>query len=657
MSRATNACSAAGSRLTVFVPLLLAIAALAFGARSPQQSPPDYPEGARVEQHLQMVADRNGTYGPADGGGSARLVSATTAIAGQRGRFVIEYLAGELGVAAGGALFLQVSPFWGWSTPQTVDPFSTGYTEVRCSDPKIAFEAATLAPQCLKVTIGSTRLPAGATFTLDYGAGIEQAQVDRFAESAEAFYVWVDGDGDGTRKLIAEDPRVAIGAGPPMDLLVTVPSEVAVGAEFDVNLAFLDAVANAAPDFEGEVELAGAGLELPAKALFTASQHGRQRVRARALEAGIRYVVARVAGRDCPSNPLLVATTPRTLLWADLHGHSQLSDGTATPAEYYEYARDTAALDVAVLTDHDHWGLRKLDMEPRLFAQIQAATRAFDQPGRFTTLHGLEWTSWLYGHRHVLWFDDAPKVISSVETATDTPQELWQALRDANADAMTVAHHSGGGPVPTDWTIAPDPQFEPLVEIVSVHGSSEEPKSPRPIYSPMKGHFVRDALARGYPLGFLGSGDSHNGHPGLAHLGQPCGGLTAILADANTRPAIAAALRARTCYATSGPRMLLWFRLGKERMGAIVAPPAADDDRAAAAATAPPYLGLVIGTAPLARLELIKNGATVATLQGDGKFEHSLEWRDPDRKAGDSVYLRAIQDDGHAAWSSPIFTR
>lgn len=631
------------------VALLLAVAL----ARTQDEAKPPWPEHALVEQHRQMVADKNGSYGPADGGGSARVVEAGGLVAGGRGRVVLEYTAGELGVAAGGALFLQISPFWGWSTPQCTDPLAPGFTTVACSDAAVTLETQTVAPQCLRIGIAGAPLRAGATLTIDYGAGEAMAAVDRFAESAEACYFWVDGDGDGTRKLIASDPKLAIRAGPPADLIVTVPSEAAVGATFEATLAFLDAAANAAPGFEGEVELAAAGLEVPASVELVAADRGRKRFPVRAVEAGVRYVVARALGVERPSNPLLVSESPRRVLWADLHGHSQLSDGTATPEEYFEYARDVAALDVAVLTDHDHWGMRKLDMEPALAARIAAATRAFDAPGRFTTLHGLEWTNWLYGHRHVVWFDDAPSVISSLDPGTDSPRGLWRALRERAADAITIAHHSGGGPVPTDWTIAPDPDFEPLVEIVSVHGSSEEPRGPRPIYAPKRGAFVRDALSRGYVLGFLGSGDSHNGHPGLAHLGQPSGGLTAILAPENTRAALGRSLRARTCYATSGPRILLWFRKGGARMGAVIPPPAAGADPA----NEPPYLGLVIGTAPLARLELIENGTTVAWIDPDGAFEKSLEWHDPDPRAGDVVYLRALQQDGHAAWSSPIFVR
>jgi hypothetical protein len=65
----------------------------------------------------------------------------------------------------------------------------------------------------------------------------------------------------------------------------------------------------------------------------------------------------------------------------------------------------------------------------------------------------------------------------------------------------------------------------------------------------------------------------------------------------------------------------------------------------------------VIGTAPIARLELVKNGAVVAAVAGDGSWQRSIEWRDPQRAAGDVVYLRAIQTDSHCAFASPIFTR
>ena len=95
------------------------------------------------------------------------------------------------------------------------------------------------------------------------------------------------------------------------------------------------------------------------------------------------------------------------------------------------------------------------------------------------TLLGYEWTSWIYGHRHVLHFDDTAVIRSSSDERFDSPPELWAALR--GAPVLTFAHHSAGAPVAMDWRIAPDPVLEPLTEIVSVHGSSESFDSPWPV--------------------------------------------------------------------------------------------------------------------------------------------------------------------------------
>ena len=93
---------------------------------------------------------------------------------------------------------------------------------------------------------------------------------------------------------------------------------------------------------------------------------------------------------------------------------------------------------------------------------------------------------------------------------------------------LTFAHHSAGGPIATNWSIPPDPELEPVTEIVSVHGSSEAMDSPGLIYSPLPGNTVRDALGLGFELGFIGSGDSHDGHPGKAHLMSPGMGGTPL---------------------------------------------------------------------------------------------------------------------------------
>ncbi|MEM7515504.1 MAG: DUF3604 domain-containing protein [Planctomycetota bacterium] len=228
---------------------------------------------------------------------------------------------------------------------------------------------------------------------------------------------------------------------------------------------------------------------------------------------------------------------------------------------------------------------------------------------------------------------------------------------------MTIAHHSAGAPVATDWSIPPDPALEPVTEIMSVHGSSEAVDSPSRVRGFLRGNAVRDALDRGYRLGFVGSGDSHDGHPGLPHLnptygwrpatevrGQKSperlgqGGVTAVFASELSREAVLQALRERRCYATSGPRILLSVQLAGAEMGQVLKKPKGLETLHVQ----------VHGTRGLRSLELIRGGKIVQTLSpssDQATWSVALE----DLRGGEYVYVRVVQEDGGLAWSSPIW--
>jgi hypothetical protein len=334
------------------------------------------------------------------------------------------------------------------------------------------------------------------------------------------------------------------------------------------------------------------------------------------------------------------------VLWGDLHGHSSLSDGTGTVQDYFEYARDVAALDVAALTDHDHWGILPLDANPEMWEEIVRGVQRYHEPGRFVSLLGFEWTSWIHGHRHILYFDDDGEVFSFIDPKYESPVQLWEAL--AGRPALTFAHHSAGGPIRVNWDIPPDPILEPVTEIVSIHGSSEALDSPLPIYDPVPGNFVRDVLDRGYRLGFVGSGDSHDGHPGLPQLAAPSGGLAAILSEDRTREGVLAALRERRVYATNGPRILLRTAFGGHGMGTTVPVPAGES-------VSDELFVHVVAPAPLERVELIRSGEIVDGIPAEELLEVVLQVPIEALRAGEYLYVRAVQQDGGAAWSSPIF--
>jgi len=621
-------------------------------AEFPERRSPSAQLATVLDMRDDLAAPRHGS----DGGGRAWLVaeeSTTPVVISSSGRWTIEYEAGPEGIAEGGALFLLVPPFWGWDSPQARVPDGPGYTEVTTSAEGVELDARQVDTTLLRIAVGGRALRSGERVRIVYGAGPRGARADRFAERRSPLWLAVDGDGDGVRALVEDPPTLEIAAGPPADLVLTVPTTATVGEPARVVLAVLDARGNTGCAYEGAVvfEAPPPALGLPervelgpgarAAVELVPSEPGLNRLRAR-LEPPL---VGAPAGLAFESNPMLVEEHGVQVLWADLHGHSNLSDGTGTPEDYFRYARDVAGLDVVALTDHDHWGVRFLDQHPDMWDEIRATTERFHEPGRFVTLLGYEWTSWIYGHRHVLYFTDEGEVHSSVDPARETPRQLWDAL--AGQPALTFAHHSAGGPVATDWSWEPPPELEPVTEVVSVHGVSEAADAPGRIYRAIDGNFARDALDRGYRLGFVGSGDGHDGHPGFSHLASPQGGLAAIVAGERTREAVLEALRARRVYATNGARILLRTALDGRRMGSTI-----PHDELGEEATL--WISLV-GSGPVESLEVVRSGRVVDGLLCEGEQELVATLSLEGLEAGEYVYVRVVQEDRGMAWSSPFF--
>ena len=626
------------------------------GAMQDEDPGLDLPPKARATTYLDLIADVEAERHPSDGGGTARLTSGPTEVTiSTRASWSFEYEAGPLGIAEGGMLYFMTSPFWGWDdTPQVDYAGAPGYTEVETDADGIELEAVGLNRQMLGVRIGGRELREGETIRLRYGVGVGSV-ADRYHEKGSTFWFAVDGDGDGVRGLVEDCPTIDVVSAPVAGLWLTASSTAKVGETARLTLALLDSRGNSWVDWAGHVEIVDVpdGVSFPGGTRHELTPgYGTAVTLDVNIESGGLYTFR--ARLDPPllgtpddfayeSNPLHATESARHILWADLHGHSQLSDGTGTPEDFYRYARDVAALDVAVLTDHDHWGVRFIDQHPEVWAHIGEVTKSFHDPGRFVTLLGYEWTSWLYGHRHVVYFTDEGTMYSSVDPDYETPTQLWEALE--GQEALTFAHHSAGGPIGTDWSFVPDPEIEPVTEVMSVHGSSEAADSPQRIYRGIPGNYVRDVLDRGIRFGFIGSGDSHDGHPGLAHLASASGGVAAILAEERTREAVLDALRSRRVYATSGQRILLRASLGGHRMGATIP---ADE-------AGPLELrGHVVGTGPIERLDVVRSGEVVS-LDAEGASELVLPPLELDLESGDYLYLRVVQEDGGLAWSSPFY--
>ena len=608
---------------------------------------------AKLETEAMLQDDLAAVRHPSDGGGRAwRVESEGLHVAGSRERVDIVFEAGPLGVAEDGAVFLQPSPFWEWDAPQARRADAPGFTEVRELPEGLELELDDRVDGLLIAWIRGRALEAGETFRFVYGAGPAGARIDRFAEDRTPIYISVDGDGDGVRAFIEHSPRMDIVGGPPRQLSLILPTTATPGQTVRLTVAALDMHRNISPVESGSIVILDppAGLELASEIEIGGGFGASRSIEVVVSEPGIYRLTGEgrgeLEGLVATSNPLLAREGLPQVAWGDLHGHSQLSDGTGTPLQYFAYARNVAGLSVAALTDHDHWGIKALDGQPDFWSEIREAVGEFNEPGRFVTLLGYEWTSWLHGHRHVLYFSDQGEVYSSLDPRYETPDALWDALRGQSA--LTFAHHSAGGPVSTNWRYPPDPVLEPLTEIVSVHGSSEAPDSPLPIYDPVPGNYVRDALNAGYTLGFLGSGDTHDGHPGIREPGAS-GGLAGIFTRALTREAVLEALRARQTYATNGPRIFLRVELDGQPMGSFA------EFRADEAGESRLQVE-VLAPEPIVAVDLIRSGVSVR-IPVDGETQWTLDRRIPVLRPGEYHYVRVVTEGEGAAWSSPIFAR
>ena len=106
------------------------------GGVSPASSAAEQPGIPATADHSlsqTLKADKLLERHPSDGAGRAWFEKTTPparAVVGVNGRWTIIYEVGPLGIAEGGAIYLQGSPFWGWSPPQVVAADIYGYTQV-----------------------------------------------------------------------------------------------------------------------------------------------------------------------------------------------------------------------------------------------------------------------------------------------------------------------------------------------------------------------------------------------------------------------------------------------------------------------------------------------------------------------------------------------
>jgi hypothetical protein len=584
------------------------------------------------------------------------------------GPWTVEVDLGPQGLAAGGALKLVWADSTQFADSSKMKPVEAEH-DIRVTSPAgVPWEIEHCwLPRCQdgQVVVCRAQGPVDphTTVAIVFGA-VGRWQLGRTAHTYP-LRVWEDVTGSGLFRIIWEAHALRSVAGPParVEAILGPPAAGAAGHTLYINL--WDEHGNPAPRAATAWVSAGEGAPLRVD-LDGQTASTPLPLPASGPSATTYTVQVPALGLSATANPAPQPQDPALhLYFGEIHCHTALSDGMRSIDDLYTFARDVQRLDFASATDHESH-IYGYSLAPDMWPLVREAAGRYNEPGRFVTLLGYEWAALqagsLSGHYNVYYRGDDGPFLTSSDPATASLAGLLQALRAYGRPALVIPHHplacknAAGRPDPTltcHWR-AHDRDLIRLVEIYSKWGCSEEvPPEFRPLFFSQPGHAVRDALQRGYRLGFTAGSDGHVAMPGSLHqeggnLRYAQSGLVAVYAPALTREAIFDALSARRCYATSGPRIVLDLSLNGHPMGSEVEVAAVD---------APRLLSLEVnGTTPIDRVEIISAGQVRWRCAGGGR--QSLSWQTLDRsplRGPVYYYARVIQADGERAWSSPIW--
>lgn len=420
---------------------------------------------------------------------------------------------------------------------------------------------------------------------------------------------------------------------------------------------------NVLREFDGTVVISGSnGFQGPSSYSFSegAGPYQYDKRPVRRLEGfefktpGIKYIRIKdpVSGLEGISNPIEVVTTlpEYRLFWGDLHCHSFFGDGIRSPEEIYAFARDESFLDVFALTDHTE---ALSDTQWNYFTDV---ANTFNEAGEFVTFIGGEWTSKDYGHHNFIYPGKEGPIIRSDDPNQDTLAKLYAIARKHKA--LIIANHPAETGWGFDWDKGHDPEVERLVEVYSIGGVYETPPGPGNTFlsrqgkRPSYGNFIVDGLKKGFRLGMIGVGDTHDGRPGDAlHEFQKTPGYQDILkpglmgvwAKELTRESIFDALWNRRVLGTTNNRTILKFSIDGQPMGSEIK----------AGGKLAIYIE-VAGKEMIQRIELVRNGETVQYVE-PRKPEASWYPRESVHADNTWYYVRVTLGTDHLVWSSPIW--
>ncbi len=357
------------------------------------------------------------------------------------------------------------------------------------------------------------------------------------------------------------------------------------------------------------------------------------------------------------------------IYWGLLHGESERFDSYDNIESCLRHFRDEKALQFFSTSPFENSEETSSDDWKRIQHQISE----FNEDMRFTTLLGFQWfdEDSSAGLRQFVYFKENKSLLRKKELKSNSLKKIYKSHTPKefiSIPSFTMA--KGMGCNFEDF----DPDFEHVVEIYNAWGCSECTKKEGNLFpisaDNKKGIFedpngsIRKALNQNKRFGFVAGGLDDRGlfvDFYESDQEQYTPGLTAIIAIEQTRDALMLALQNRSCYATTGQRIILGFFIAGAQMGAQL-----NTNVKPGLAFNRHITGYIAGTDPLKEVTIFRNGEPMHTFSSKESYhefaiddsEHisKIMLKSPDeRPPFIYYYLRVQQNDEHVAWSSPIW--
>lgn len=526
-----------------------------------------------------------------------------------------------------------------------------------------------------------TPLQAGDTFTIVLGAqpgdkskkgGLIRAQT--LAQRRRSFSLFVDPTGKGRYgepEIFTMDVKGSALA----NIRILSPSFVAKNKRFDIILRFEDEYGNLTNNASEEalIELSHEHLRenlnwklfIPETGFISLpnlyfNEEGMYTIQ-------LKNTQTKQLFRSCPIR--CFAENGKNLFWGLIHGESDRFDSTEDIESCLRHFRDDKAYHFFASTPFES----QEETSSETWKQISQNVADFDEDERFTAFLGFQWPgdAKTEGNRLILYTKDNKPLPRKKDAKYSTLKKLYKSHSPKEIISIPSFTMAKGIEYNFDQF---DPEYERVVEIYNAWGSSENTKkegNPFPIsctdssgYPETADGSIQKALQRNCRFGFVAGGlDDRGIYSDLFDSTQEqySPGLTAIAAPAYTREAISEALYQRSCYATTGERIIVGLFLAGLPMGRETS---TQEKRGLVVNRH--LSGYVAGTTTLKKVEIIRNGKVLTTFEPD---EYFLEFTYDDLTPLDKVaidakdkkppfvyyYLRVTQEDGHMAWSSPIW--